>query len=238
MKKIILIFAFILLLTNISAIIITEFESNPAGDDARNEWIEFYSENEINLSGYKIINNDGDEIELNFSFEGYYVYVFEKQWLDNSDEKVYLYNGENLIDETEIFADSLNNDFTWQFCEEWIFLNSTRGQKCRENEEENQNKENITEDEKDENEDEEEQEDEKEEGSSKNIKETRESIEKTNYEKEKIRDVISASKTIKSEEDTENLDKSIYASYGLVAFCLLLLVLFVKNKGKYKNEFR
>lgn len=46
-------------------------------------------------------------------------------------------------------------------------------------------------------------------------------------------------KVIKSEDDNENLSKSNYAIYGLVFFCVLLVVLFVLRKKKYhKNEFR
>ena len=44
---------------------------------------------------------------------------------------------------------------------------------------------------------------------------------------------------IKSENDNENLSKSNYAIYGLVFFCVLLVVLFILRKNKYnKNEFR
>ena len=44
---------------------------------------------------------------------------------------------------------------------------------------------------------------------------------------------------IKSEDDNENLSKSNYAIYGLVFFCVLLVVLFILRKNKYnKNEFR
>jgi len=46
-------------------------------------------------------------------------------------------------------------------------------------------------------------------------------------------------KVIKSEDDNENLSKSNYAIYGLVFFCVLLVVLFIFRKNKYnKNEFR
>jgi hypothetical protein len=46
-------------------------------------------------------------------------------------------------------------------------------------------------------------------------------------------------KVIKSEDDNENLSKSNYAIYGLVFFCVLLVVLFILRKNKYnKNDFR
>ena len=63
MKNLVLLFLiFLFLASGISAITINEIESNPAGADTGNEWVEFYSNEEVNLEGYKIINNDGDEI--------------------------------------------------------------------------------------------------------------------------------------------------------------------------------
>ena len=46
-------------------------------------------------------------------------------------------------------------------------------------------------------------------------------------------------KIIKSEDDNENLSKNNYAIYGLIFFCILLVVLFILRKNKYtKNEFK
>lgn len=104
--------------------------------------------------------------------------------------------------------------------------------------EENENEENRTEEENETENEIEKKDEEEEEKDSKNSKKTKESIERIVYASDNTREVIQASQTIKSEDDNENLDQSIYASYGLVAFCLLLLVLFIKNKGNYKNEFR
>lgn len=51
--------------------------------------------------------------------------------------------------------------------------------------------------------------------------------------------IILNPQVIKSENDNENLGKSNYAIYGLVFFCVLLVVLFTLRKNKYnKNEFR
>ena len=44
-------------------------------------------------------------------------------------------------------------------------------------------------------------------------------------------------KDIKSENDKENLDKSDYAKYGFVGFCVLLGFLFILKKRKVRNEF-
>ncbi len=57
---------------------------------------------------------------------------------------------------------------------------------------------------------------------------------------EKELDVINLNpKVIKSGDDMENLNKNNYAIYGLVGFCVLLGVLFLLRKSRYKkNEFR
>lgn len=44
---------------------------------------------------------------------------------------------------------------------------------------------------------------------------------------------------IKNKNDTEKLSKSTYAIFGLIGFCVLLGILFLFEKNKYKkNEFR
>ncbi len=44
-------------------------------------------------------------------------------------------------------------------------------------------------------------------------------------------------KDIKSEDNTESLDKADYAKYGFIGFCILIGVLLIlKNKKKSKNE--
>jgi len=131
MKKRALIFALIiinlLIVVCVSAgIRINEIELNPSGSDSGNEWIELYSENEVNLNNWKLVNNDEQEIELNKSFSGYLIIDLVRQWLDNSDEKIFLYNNEELIDETNVFDDSYNDDKTWQYCGDWRFISSTK----------------------------------------------------------------------------------------------------------------
>ena len=235
MRAEILLFMFVILISSVSALKITEFESNPEGTDAGNEWIELYSEEEVDLGNYKLVNNDGNEIVLNESFSGYFVYIFEKQWLDNSDEKVLLYENESLIDETEVFDDSKNNDMTWQLCDSWEFKLSTKGEEnsCDE----------VPEEPVEETEEEEQEQEEEE-----NVVEERSEIE----EYQEIEEPVSREtepielqtinlnpQVIKSEDDNENLSKSNYAIYGLVFFCVLLVVLFILRKNKYnKNEFR
>ena len=119
----------ILFLPTLSAIKINEVETNPVGDDSGNEWVELYNRGEIILDGCKLVNNDGQEVELSGSFEKYYVYVFPKQWLDNSEEKVFLYCNGKLVDETDKIDDDKNDDSTWNNCDDWTFAESTKEEK-------------------------------------------------------------------------------------------------------------
>jgi len=233
MKKLILICLTVLIFSSISAIKINEIEMNPLSTDAGNEWVELYHYGTINLEGYKLVNNDDDEIALNGSFSGYYIYIFSKQWLDNSDEKIYLYKDENLIDESGTFDDADNNDETWQLCDSWEFLVATKGEKNNcETEEEEEPEEEI--------EDvvEEETEDvvEEEKLPDEDVKEPKEEREQT--QTPLTPEVISLTpKDIKSEDNIESLDKTDYAKYGFIAFCILMGVLLIlKNKRKQKNE--
>jgi len=121
---------FIFLVPIISAnIIISEVELNPPGSDAGNEWIELYSKEEINLTNWSIVNNDNQTIFLNQTFQEFLIISLEKQWLDNSDEKVFLIdNNKTIVYETTILEDSKNNEMTLNNCDdEWIFIDSTKG---------------------------------------------------------------------------------------------------------------
>ncbi|MBU2053136.1 MAG: lamin tail domain-containing protein [Nanoarchaeota archaeon] len=217
MKKVVSIIILVILLTNISAIRINEFELNPSGADTGNEWVELYDRGDFDLGGYKLVNNDGDEIELSGSFSKYYIYTLEKQWLDNTDEKVFLYKDGELIDETDLLDDEENDDKTWQLCgKDWEFYEETKDDKndCKkEDEEENE------------------------------IELTNNVIEESSGDKEtktlplEVQIISLSAKDIKSEKDKKSLDKSDYALYGFGGFCILLVVLFIIRKRKYKNEF-
>ncbi|MFZ5955816.1 MAG: hypothetical protein ACOYT4_05305 [Nanoarchaeota archaeon] len=129
MKKNLILLLILICLTNANAIRINEVELNPKGIDTKNEWIELFSDSEINMENWKISNSDGESIELNQTFSDYLTITIEKQWLDNKDEIVYLYENETLIDKTRIFSDSENDEKTWQFCDGWEFKSASQGQK-------------------------------------------------------------------------------------------------------------
>lgn len=244
MRKILSLILIIFLLSFVSAIRINEVELNPTGADSGNEWIEFYNNEEISLEGYTIVNGDGKNLSLNGSFDGYFVYNLAKQWLDNSNESIFLYKNTELTDKVISLDDSKNNDFTYQFCSSsWEFMNSTKGSNnnCPE---QNSETEQINE--------------------TDNPEETNEivstdigtedqgtpqsthvnSIPAINNtakitEKPITADVIQLNpqpKDIKSEVNVLTSDK--IAIYSLVAFCILLGVLFAAKKlKKHKTEF-
>ena len=210
-------------LSFISALRINEFELNPEGDDSGNEWVELYHWDEIDLTGYKLVNNDGGEIELSGSFKGYYVYVFSKQWLDNKDEKIFLYKGEELIDETSLDYDSKNDAQTLQYCSgEWIFKQGTKGEEnnCEEIEDEEIEKE-VNKD------------------PVENDFEKIVKITGAGVKNIELSTIELNPKNIKTENGSENLGKEKYSKYGICFFCVLFCFLFILKKRKNKkNEFR
>ncbi len=131
MKKFLVFWAsivFLLSIAFVSAIRINEVELNPAGDDTGNEWIEIYSQEEINLTYYSIKNYDNQTINLTGNFSGFFIVNFSSQWLDNSDEKIMLIFNGSVINETPLLSDSSNDNRTWQYCNgNWIFTNLTKG---------------------------------------------------------------------------------------------------------------
>lgn len=240
MKKVCCLIYVLFFFSVISGLKITEVELNPTGSDAGKEWIEFFSEEEINLSDYKIVNNDEDELFLEGNFSGYFVYPFPKQWFDNSNESVFLYKGEELIKKTIILEDSKNDDMTWQFCDEWTFLKETKGKEgCK--------KEEVKEEKLEKEKEEEILEEEiiKEEKETKEIKKVTEIKIVNNSTSEKIvktPEIIKLNsnkqKNINSEPNIEERENN-YAIYGFILFSIFIACLLIfRRKSLYKNEFR
>ncbi|MBR9701664.1 lamin tail domain-containing protein [Candidatus Pacearchaeota archaeon] len=214
MKRILLPLLLIILISNISAIRINEFESNPEGPDTGNEWVELYDRGDIDLEGYKLVNNDGDEIVLSGSFSKYYVYTFDKQWLDNKDEGIFLYKDGELVDETDVVDDGANDDFAWSYCsKDWEFVEETKDGKndCKKEEDQDE--------------------------SDSEIQLTNNVVQETPTAQPEPQVISLGAKDIKSEKDKKNLDKSDYALYGFIGFCILLIVLFIIKSTYNKNEF-
>ena len=124
---------FIVILTSLTSasVRINEVELNPPGTDNKNEWIELYSSQEVNLDGWTIVNAKGKVFSLNGSFSGYKIMITSYGLLTNSDQKIKLFDSENkLIDETIEISDSYNDERSWQFCNnDWVFEQASREEK-------------------------------------------------------------------------------------------------------------
>ena len=224
-----------------SYILINEVEANPEGTDSGNEWIEFYSNEQVNLSFFAIENNDGDVINLTGYFSGYFVYTFQTQWLDNTDEKVLLKNYDLLVHETPIFEDSFNDDQTYSYCNTtgFEFKSSTKNQlnDCS-TPNPPTNTTNSTNEPEPEPEEDEEETSEEEESTVQNIDPPSTII----ATQEDLNEPIELNaKDIKTPENKQ-IDKKDYAPYYLITFCVLLIFLYLlnnkKKKRNKKNEFQ
>ncbi|MFH1307933.1 MAG: hypothetical protein ABIH72_03705 [archaeon] len=118
----------ILILPFISAIRINEVDLNP-NDNCNDctEWVELYSEANIDLQGWKLVDKDNNTMELEGSFSGYLV-IEPSISLNNNNEQLFLYNGTELVSQTNVISDSYNDNRSWQYCNgNWMLDISTRG---------------------------------------------------------------------------------------------------------------
>ncbi len=131
MKKSVLMLIALVSIALVSAEIrINEAELNPTGNDAGNEWIEIYSDSQMNLNEWKLVNSDNQIYSLNNVIQEYLIINLDKQWLDNENESIRLYNQSILIHETPFFKDASNDAKTWSYCsntEKWVLTNPTKG---------------------------------------------------------------------------------------------------------------
>lgn len=110
----------------VSGLRINEIEANPAGGDKGNEWVELYSSDKISLDGY-FIEADDNRYDLSGDIEGVFLIEFDSQFIDNSNENIYLKNSDGVADSFESFSDSKNNGDTWQYCDSgWKFDSGTK----------------------------------------------------------------------------------------------------------------
>ncbi|MBC7113649.1 MAG: lamin tail domain-containing protein [Candidatus Methanomethyliales bacterium] len=126
-------------------VLINEVELNPAGVDTGYEWVELYNPttNAVDLSGWRLSTTAGTPVSLNIppgtmiEGNGYYVFTYSSQWLDNEDESVVLYDAEGReVDRTPPLSDTYNDGRTWQrypngrdtdSAGDWSFRSNTRG---------------------------------------------------------------------------------------------------------------
>lgn len=143
---------FVLLSMNVvfSEIRINEVELNPFGEDNKNEWVEIYSEENVEITNWQIRSNNGKNMSFNASFLNNYFFVLNTTYnlLTNNENTIYLYdNNSNLIFTASNLSDSYNDGKTWQYCNligEWKFNVNTFGREnnCSLINEDNQNENN------------------------------------------------------------------------------------------------
>jgi uncharacterized repeat protein (TIGR01451 family) len=124
-------------------VVINEFEQNPPGTDAGNEWVELYNptSSDVNIGGWRLINGDGDNYTIptgtTISSKGFWTHTFTTQWLDQTNENVTLYNDSAIVDQTPTTDDTTNNDSCWarypngydsDSDSDWVFQLSTKNE--------------------------------------------------------------------------------------------------------------
>ncbi len=130
MILLVLIIEFIFVIGGVLGVRINEIELNPNGTgDSGKEWIELYSDEKINLTGWEIRSNNGRNMTFSAFFSGYYVFNTSHNLLTDNNNKLFLYNNNSeLIFETNEINDTYNNNKTWQYCSwGWNFTEATRG---------------------------------------------------------------------------------------------------------------
>jgi len=104
-------------------------ELNPPGRDKGNEWavIKNFGSEDVNLEGWTIETTHGRTVKIPLSGTLHpnetLIIKYNKQWLDNSDEKLILRdNLGRIVDETITLNDRLNNDLVWYRKNgQWVF---------------------------------------------------------------------------------------------------------------------
>jgi len=142
MKRGIIIFLAILLISSVSAsIIINEFESNSADG---NEWVELYNPTDkpIDINGWELWDSLTTSKLIKFSEEtiinNYSYFIYETSRLNNGGDKVILKDSsEKIVDETPILKDEDGNNLCWARFpnsqdtnteEDWNFQTCTKAQ--------------------------------------------------------------------------------------------------------------
>ena len=122
---------------------INEFETNPTGADAGNEWVELYNNgtNDVNLDGWTVMDKTNQVVNLsgNISAKSYYVFNWTNGTLNNTNQNLTLKNNIGLILDITINAsDTDDDDNSWSRISDgfdtnsnsdWIFQTSTTGAK-------------------------------------------------------------------------------------------------------------
>jgi hypothetical protein len=128
-----------------TGVLINEFEQNPLGEDAGNEWVELFNPTNqaVNVSGWVLIptrnriHNATLQAGSIIAPLGYLIVQAPFQWLDNEWEIIVLKDAAgNTIDTTRNATDTYNDDRSWQRFPngqdtnndaDWAFQPATKG---------------------------------------------------------------------------------------------------------------
>lgn len=124
-----MVFLFFILLTGISSpfaagLVINEIEPTP---NEGNQWIELFSDDEINLEGYRL-RISSREYSLYGIFKGYFI-LERARWLENASFFELLNtNGEVVSNVT--LPDRIPDTKTWSLCDTiWMMSDASKGTK-------------------------------------------------------------------------------------------------------------
>ena len=126
-------------------VVINEFELNPSGTDAGNEWVELLNPTAtiVNVGGWTISTTAGQTVTVTIPYGttiqpfGYWVCTHASQWLDNSNESVILRDSSSSeVDRTPFLNDDSDDGSSWSrypngvdtdSSTDWRFQASTKG---------------------------------------------------------------------------------------------------------------
>ena len=122
-------------------IVINEFDLNPAGKDAGNEWVVLYnsSEVEVDISSWALETTHGKTVTVRIPQgtimppKGYWTYIHSRQWLDNEDELIILKDAEGIeVDRTLMASDTDDDNRYWTRYPDGLDTNSDSDWRFRE----------------------------------------------------------------------------------------------------------
>jgi hypothetical protein len=231
MKKAWISFILILIMLKlVSSVIINEIEINPTEGKQGKEWVEIYNDEdiEIDISSWEIYDGLASEKKRYTFLEGtileedsYITIDLGYSVLNNGGDYLILYDkNKEEIDRTPELKETTASEKTWQYCDEWVFSEETKN---KENNCVNEIKKEIIDEEPNRN--------------------TEENNSNSQNTETKTKDPITFQainlnpKAIKSTSDNKGLSKD-YAIYGIIGFGILITLLFILKKQRYKkNEF-
>ncbi len=117
-----------------TSVVIYAFDQNPAGSDEGNEWVVLHNptNTSINVSNWTLSTTHGKIVNVtipqgtSISINEYWLYTYDAQWLDNSEESIILRNAEGQgIDRSIVANDGFNDNRYWVRDPNGIYIGPT-----------------------------------------------------------------------------------------------------------------